>query len=285
MRKLAVICIVLSVTVAGLWSLDLSWGIKYGLGSSNLNGEDRTYELGYDIQNVGVVNAPLGYLTLNSLRSESGTAQSLGLYGSVHLVKETDSVRLQTELLWERFRYEYLFEGSALSTNSLLLATQFADTLQGSIRKTVDYLSLPLLIRLQQELTEEQQGGEYQGAYIYLGPSIGILVSNSSGSRGGIKALESNIDSFVLASQTDADAGQSYVSERRESGSDQLLSYKTDLVMGLGFGLKDIFQLGLGKDSFVFDLRYTAGLHDLGKAPIRKAFRMRSIVVSIGVML
>jgi hypothetical protein len=78
---------------------------------------------------------------------------------------------------------------------------------------------------------------------------------------------------------------QSFVSTQRENGADQLLDYKADLVMGLGFGLKDIFQLGIGKDSLVFDLRYTASLHDLGKSDLRKAFRMRSIVLSVGVLL
>ena len=285
MRKLAVICIIASLTVGGLWSLDLDWGIKYGFGSSKLTGDDRGYELGYDLETVGVVNAPLGYLTLNSRKTESGAAQNLGLWGCVNLVKKTDSVGLQAELIWERFRYEHLFEGRSLSTNSLILATEFADTLEGSIHRTVDYITLPILFRLQQELTQEQKGGQYQGAFIYLGPSFGIVLSNTSSSEGGIKALETDIEDFVLASQTDADVANSYLSQRRESGSEQLLTYKTDLVVGLGFGLKDIFQLGLGKDGFVFDLRYTAGLHDLGKANLRKAFRMRSIVVSVGVLL
>ena len=285
MRKLAVICIIALVTVGGLWSIELNWGIKYGLGSSKLTGDDRGYELGYNLESVGAVNAPLGYLTLNSRKIESGSAQNLGLFGSINLVKKTDSVGLQAELLWERFRYEHIFEGRMLSTNNILLATEFADTLEGSIQRTVDYVTLPILLRLQQELTEEQKGGQYQGAYVYLGPSFGITLSNATSSKGGIKALETDIDEFVLASQTDADVANSYVSKRRKSGSDKLLAYKTDLVMGLGFGLKDIFQLGLGKDGFVFDLRYTAGLHDLGKANLRKAFRMRSIVVSVGVLL
>jgi hypothetical protein len=58
---------------------------------------------------------------------------NLGLWGAVNLVKKTDSVGLQMELLWERFRYEHLFEAETLNTNSMLLATEFADTLEGKI--------------------------------------------------------------------------------------------------------------------------------------------------------
>ena len=285
MRKLVAVFFLVALSAGMLWSIDLEWGLKYGLGSSNLSGSEKGYELGYDISSVGAVNAPFGYLTLTSATTEAGTAQNAGVFCSFQVARKTDALRLQAELNWERFRYKYLFEESALSTDNLLLATEFPDTLKGSIRGTVDYLSLPLLIRLQQGLSEEQKDGQFQGAYIYLGPSIGFVISNQSASQGGIKALESDLDEFVLASQTDSDLSQSYASVKRESGTDKMLSYKTDLVMGLGFGLKDIFQLGIGKDGFVFDLRYTLGLHDLGKAPVNKAFRMRSIVVSIGVLL
>jgi hypothetical protein len=55
---------------------------------------------------------------------------------------------------------------------------------------------------LQQELSADQKQGKYQGAYIYLGPSLGSRLPTIP-AEGGIKALETDIDEFVLASQTD----------------------------------------------------------------------------------
>ena len=55
--------------------------------------------------------------------------------------------------------------------------------------------------------------------------------------------------------------------------------------MGAGFALKDLFGFGLGKDEFVFDLRYKGSLDDLGDSGLRDAVGLRSIMLYIGCRL
>lgn len=264
---------------------DFEWGVKYGLGGSSVIGEDAAHEIRYDISTEGVSPGDLGYLRLQSADTEGKTSHNAGLYCSFQLARKVDSVRLRTELVWHRYSYSYLYKGRAVDTNSLLLAADFGDTLTGHVDQTTDYLSLPVLFTLKQELSAEDKKGNYQGAFVYFGPSLSLLIGNKQTATGGVGALDGRVDDFVQASYTDADPTQNYASQAVNSDSDKLLAYKADLVVGLGFGLKDLFQFGIGKDEYEFDLRLTTGLHSLGNGDQRKALAFRSVVFSIGIRL
>lgn len=265
-----------------LWAGEFNWGVKYGLGTSSLHGAESDYELRYDIQQVGVVPGDFGYLKVRSRDTRSDISQQLGAYFVVPLVREHDSVSLHTELLWHRYGFRYKFADAPLATNQLLLATEFADTLKGNIDKTLDYVTLPIMLRLNQELAAEDKQNSYQGAFLYLGPSFSLLINNDTVYRDGIKALNRDVVDFAAQSQLDADLETAYTSSKVESGTDELTLLKTDFVIGAGINLKDIFKMGIGKDEFVLDLRFTTGLNDLGAVPARKAFILKSIMFSIG---
>ena len=286
MYKKTVILSVMALVFCCLWSYDVDWGIKYGMGTSNIYGDESHYEINYDISTVvSGVSSEYGYLRLESPTNEHGSSHNVGVYSSIRLTNNHDSIRLQSEMIWQRFNYTQKFEGRALNTNNLQLATEFADTLSGKITRTQDYLTIPVLLRLQQEVASDANGGSYTGAFIYAGPSISLLLSNKSTKHQGIKALDADVAELVGNSQTDSDLTQNYTSQYHENGADELLPYKFDLVMGFGFGMKDLFNFGVGKDSFILDCRFTTGINSIGDAPIRNAFKLRSFIVSLGVNL
>ncbi len=265
-----------------LSGMEFEWGIKYGAGLSSLSGDESDHELRYEIQKQSNVMEDVGYLRIRSAETKSNLAQNLGIYTSFLLSKDAHSLWFQPELLWQRYTYRYDFFGKMPETNSILLVAEFADTLNGHIDKTMDYLTLPLLFKMKQGLSAEELQGSYQGAYMYFGPSASFLLDNRATYHKGINALERKIDTFVT---DQSDATTTYSRHRVESGSDKLLDYKVDLVIGMGIGIKDIFRMGLGNDEFILDLRITAGLHSLGDAPARQAFNLRSAVLSLGYKL
>lgn len=285
MYRAGLIAILVLMSLGSLWSLELDWGIKYGLGSSILQGYDRAYELNYDLYELGTNPNYLGYIRLRSHENKDGLAQNAGLYASLPIAQQTHSVRLHTELLWHRYKYNYQFKEHAPSVSNLIFASALADTLTGRIEGTADYLSLPIFISLNQGLSEEQLQKSYQGAHIYVGPSFSLLLNQENNLYGGIKSLEAQVQNFVTASLTDDNPDDYYSYEKKQTGSDEFTDFKTDLVVGAGFALKDIFQFGLGKDEFVFDFRFTMALNDLGNAGFRDAITLRSIMFSLGCKL
>lgn len=285
MFKAGLIAILTLASLGFLGAAEFDWGLKYGLGNSSMHGGDKAYELRYDISEHTATAVNPGYIIIRSKENSGGFSQNAGAYASLLLSRKTDSVRLSTELLWHRYVYNHEFKDAIPSTSSLILAQSFGDTLRGRIEGTADYFTLPVLLRLHQELSEAQKAKSYQGAFVYLGPSISFLLNQEQALYGGISAMDQLVDSFVENSLTDADPVTYYSSKKQKVGSDSFVSTKTDLVIGAGFTLKDILQFGIGKDEFVFDFRYTIGMNELGDSGIRDAFTLRSIMLSIGCRL
>lgn len=258
-----------------LWAGDFNWGVKYGMGSSSLHGEEADYELHYDIARVGLNPPDFGYLKVRSFETKGDLSYQAGAYCSVPLFRNHDSVSLQTELLWHRYAVSHEFKDAALNTNQIVLATAFEDTLRGRIDKTLDYVTVPILIRMNQELPPEKLDRSYQGAFVYFGPSFSVLLNNDTAYQKGVKALEQKLED-------EYNDGVVYTYRKVESGTDKLSALKADIVIGAGFAVKDIFKMGLCKDEFVFDVRFTASLNDLGDTPFRNSFNLRSIMLSIG---
>mgnify|MGYP000861576780 CR=1 FL=1 len=287
MFKKAVLLSMFIIAIVGIHALDFTWGLKYGAGVSSAFGDDSRYSIHYNLNTIDNVSGTshFGYLALDSRKASSGFSQSFGPYLETQVAKKVDSVWLLSELQWHRYNYSYVFSGSALSTDNLLLSTTFADTLEGQIDQTVDYITIPLLIKLKQESIASATSEHYDGAYIYFGPSFSVLLSNKSSRQKGINALDANIADFVANSYTDADPTKVYSSSKTESASDKLLPHKIDFVVGAGFNLKNIFNLGIGKDEFFLDFRANTGLYSLGDAPTRTEFRLYSLLFSLGVKL
>ena len=170
------------------------------------------------------------------------------------------------------------FNEAEINAGSAFLVENFPGTVSGRIEHRIDYLSLPILISLNQELPEAQKEKSYQGAFAYIGPSFSYKLDQSHSAFGGISGLE-----HLAASISAANATEPYhSSEKLLNGTDELSSFKTDLVIGAGFALKDILGFGLGKDVFDFDFRFTVGLNELGDSSYRNAITLRSIMFSVG---
>ena len=285
MPKKAFLLVVFLTVIIGLFSRVYDWGVKYGMGSSSISGDDKEYNLHYDFDKIETSISSLGYLDLDSDKAKSGISQNFGAYISTMLTKKTDSVWLQSELLVQRYNFSYQFKGKTLNTNSLILHTAFGDTLNGSIKQTLDYITVPVLIKLKQEISADATGAHYGGAYIYFGPSVSMLINNQTDKFKGIKALDDDVAEFVAMSYSDSNPSQAYVSTQKESASDKVLMHKTDFVFGLGFCLNDIFNMGVGKDEFVIDCRFDTGLFPIGDAATKTKFKLYSIILSLGVKL
>jgi len=253
MNKRALLLLLPILVFCTLGAQTFEWGVRYMGGVSSLMGADDSYVLHYDLHDSGTY---YGYLKAES----------------------EDSIWLQPELLWHRYSFNYDFENRAMSSDNALLSVAFADTLKGSIHHTVDYISIPLLFKLRQEMPENRKNEQFQGAYLYFGPSYSFLLEQTQSYKDGIKDFESDLESYV--------AGNPGMSSRLcENGADQLLSHKLDLVVGTGFQLQDVFNLGLGKDTFSIDLRADVNLYSIGDAGMRKDFRMYSAMLSLGYRL
>jgi len=281
MYRAALIVIICLASMGSLWSLDLAWGIKYGIGSSTMHGNDRDYEIRYDSEYYAD-HSDDGSLIVRSQEVKDGFSQNAGLYASTKLLKKTDSLGLRAELLWHRHVFNAQFKDALISTSSVYLTENYAGNVSGRVEHTADYLSLPILISLNQELTEEQITKSFQGANVYLGPSFSFLMKQSRSTFGGVHALETELnfpEGVVVGDPT------YYVDTRVPNGTDELQSLKTDFVIGAGFTLKDILGFGLGKDVFDFDFRFNLGLNELGDADYRDVITLRSIMFSVGARL
>jgi hypothetical protein len=275
MNKRALLLLLPILVFCTLGAQTFEWGVRYMGGVSSLMGADDSYVLHYDLHDSGTY---YGYLKAESETASVGYAQGAGLYFMKRLTKEQDSIWLQPELLWHRYSFNYDFENRAMSSDNALLSVAFADTLKGSIHHTVDYISIPLLFKLRQEMPENRKNEQFQGAYLYFGPSYSFLLEQTQSYKDGIKDFESDLESYVAGNP-----GMS--SGLCENGADQLLSHKLDLVVGTGFQLQDVFNLGLGKDTFSIDLRADVNLYSIGDAGMRKDFRMYSAMLSLGYRL
>jgi len=282
MNKAVLTLALVFLSLGFLWAGSFEWGIKYGIGSSSIHGNDKDYELAYDIFQDEAGTTDLGYLRVRSNKSKAGFSQNAGIYASARIFKKIDSIKLNSEIIWHRYNFISEYENSPIQTNNVILAQSFGDSLSGNIQTTADYISLPVFISFNQELSEEAKQKQYQGAFIYGGPSFSLLLGNESKKEGGISAMDYQVKKIVMDSFSDADPLSNYSYKSQVSGFDELIQFKTDIVFGVGFGLKDLFKFGFGKDEFNFDLRFTMGLNELGDTGKRDAVTLRSIMFSIG---
>jgi len=251
------------------------WGIRYMGGISSAFGEDDSHTLRYEIENAGV---HLAYLETESNTADLTYAQGAGFYFMQCISKEKDSLWFQPELLWQRYGVRYEFEQAPLVGDNPAVLANFAPTINGHIDYTSDYISVPLLLRLKQELPEEQKQNQYQGAYIYFGPAYSYLLQQNKRIRSGVKLLDEDIAAFVSTNPGSH-------AELQESGMDKIVTHQLRLVVGTGIQLKDVFKLGLYKDTFNIDLRADMNMFKVGDAGQSKDFKLYSAMLSLGYKL
>ncbi len=285
MKRASIVALLLISTLSFLGAADFNWGIKYGLGFTGIYGADSDYELRYNIREHAATVSDYGYIKVSSSDNKMDLSQSAGLYANLRLFSKTSSIRLGTEVTWDRLVYKQQFRDKVPTTSGLGLSTVFNDKLEGHIAGTIDYFTVPLLISFNQELSEELKQEQYQGAFLYIGPSFSYLYEQTQSKSRGIDAFSQKVDDYVSNVLSNPDPTVTYSYSRQETGSDKFKEFKTDLVMGAGFALKDLFGFGLGKDEFVFDLRYKVSLDDLGDSGLRDAVGLRSIMLYIGCRL
>lgn len=272
MKKRSIVLILTIFVVCALGAQTFEWGVKYQGGVSTLMGDDDSYRLRFDLDDSG---ANFGYLQAQSKQASTEYAQGAGLYMMKRIGKEVDSFWVQSEILWQRYAFSYNFRGKLPDSDNALLSLAFSDTLKGSIYHSADYISIPILFKLRQEIPEGLGSDQFQGAYIYAGPAYSILLKHNRSNKGGVKELESSLQSYL-----NANPGMS--SYRSEYGADALISHKFDIVVGTGFQIKDVFNLGLGSDTFSIDLRGDISMFNLGDAKAGKDFRLISGILSLG---
>lgn len=267
MTKRSIMLVLSIFVVCALGAQTFEWGARYLGGVSTLTGDEDSYELRYDLKDFG-------YLQAQSAPVSSEYAQGAGLYAVKRLSKKVDSFWVQSEILWQRYAFSYDFEGKALDTDNALLSLAFPDTLSGSIYHSADYISIPLLFKMRQEMPQGRENDQFQGAYVYIGPAYSFLLEQNYSNEGGIKDLESDLQNYL-----DANPGMTAI--RSEYGADVLLSHKFDIIIGTGFQLQDVFKLGLGSDTFSIDLRGDISMFTLGDAKAGKEFRTVSGLLSL----
>jgi len=275
MNKKALLILFVMMLIGGISAESFEWGIRYMGGISSTFGKDDNHTLRYEIDDSG---AHLAYLEAESQSATPAYAQGAGFYFMKRISKGKDSLWLQPELLWQRYGLRHEYDQAALDSDNLAVLAGFAPTLDGRIDHTVDFISVPLLVKLRQEIPEDRRDEQFQGAYIYFGPAYSYLLQQTRKSKSGVKQLDEDISAYVAANP-----GYSY--ETIESGMDKLVTHQFSTVIGTGFQIKDVFRLGLYKDTFSIDLRADMSMFTIGDAGQSKDFRLYSAMLSLGYRL
>ncbi|MDD3562433.1 MAG: hypothetical protein PHR32_02010 [Candidatus Cloacimonetes bacterium] len=272
MKKRGILLFFSIFVVCALGAQTFEWGVRYLGGASTLMGDDDSYLLRFDLEDSEGYH---GYLQAESDPVSMGYAQGFGLYMMKRLSKKVDSLWLQGEFLWQRYSFSFDYEGKGIDTDNPVLGTVLPATLNGSICHSAEYISIPILFKMRQEISTGLGNDQFQGAYVYMGPALSFLLKQSYEYKDGVKDLRDSIQDYV-----DANPGMS--SQRSKYGADYLLSHKVDIVVGTGFQLKDVFKLGLGSDTFSIDLRADISILNQGRADAGKEFRLVSGMLSLG---
>jgi len=275
----------LLVLMTGLFSAEPEWGIRYGAGISTIYGENMNYTLQYDFTRV-LLNQQADrdlYLRVRSGQQRADFAQSAGLFFAIPIASEINTLFLQPELIWQNYSYRYRFREVSVESNDLSLSSIHPAPVDGYIKATMDYVTVPFLLKLQQgypRLMDENRS--IFTMYGYAGPSISFLISNDTEQMEGIDDLNTTIVNFSANSMTDADTTMYYTYARRKTAADEVVALKYGLVLGFGWNFTDVLKTGLGKDEWTLDVRFDIGLNPLGDTDYSKNFKLCGILGSIG---
>jgi hypothetical protein len=281
-----IIC--LSFLILFLYSLSavtFDWGLKYGAGVGSTYGEEQNYKLQYRFSSVAYdgSSSPLGTYVIQSKHSSIGLAQNMGLYFTFPIHEDVTNFKIQTEILWQHYDFHYSFDKENPQISDSLLAGLFNHSLTGDIETQIDYITIPVLFMLHQDITRDLQINRTRaGFFSYAGPSISFLVNHKNILNNGVEFLDDSINDFVATSQTDSDTLQSFRASKISSTTDDLVTLKYGFVIGLGWNLKELFQWGIGKDEWLIDFRFDFNINELGNSMTKNDFKLYSAICSIG---
>jgi len=274
LNKLILIACIL-FTSFGLFSFTYEWGIKYGAGVSSIHGKDLDYHLQYNFVNEDTEAS--SSLTLMSNKHKFGFAQNFGLFATFPLCSDVNTFLIQPEILWQRYSNYYWFKDVTPATDDLMLAGQFGGSVNGTVLSRMDYVTVPVLFKLQQGKPEDlKENRAIVSMFGYFGPSFSYLLDSNTYKKNDILDLDDQIQDFVDNPDND------YTYAEAETPLDNLIGLKYDLVLGFGWNLKDVIRAGCCKDEWVIDARFNLNLNALGDGDTDNNFKLYSALLSLG---
>jgi hypothetical protein len=271
--------------ICSVSALTFDWGMKYGAGIGSVYGNELNYKLQYDFSTLTYdhSSSPLGHYINLSKHGSIGISQNLGFFFRFPIHQAVTNIYLQPELLWQHYNYRYEFDKSLPQISDSLLAGLFNHALSGEVETQIDYLTIPVLLMLHQNITRDMETNKtHIGVFSYFGPSFSVLINNKNTHNNGVADLDNSINDMISTSQNDADTLHSFTYKKISSATDELVAIKYGFVVGLGWNLKDLFLWGFGKDEWVLDIRFDFNINELGNSMTQKDFKLYSSIVSLG---
>jgi hypothetical protein len=265
--------------------MTFDWGLKYGAGAGSTYGNEMNYKLRYDFSTLAYDHSTqqYGQYMIQSKHSSIGIVQNLGLYFTFPIHQAETNLLIQPELLWQHYSYQYSFDKAMPQISDSLLAGLFNHALTGNIATQLDYITIPVLFKLEQDITRDMQINTTRvGVFSYFGPSFSVLFNHKNTNNNGVADLDNAIQDFVSTSQNDADTLHAFTFKRISSASDRLVTFKYGFVIGLGWNLKDLMRWGIGKDEWVIDFRFDFNINELGDSMTKNDFKLYSAIASLG---
>ncbi|MBM4399633.1 MAG: outer membrane beta-barrel protein [Candidatus Cloacimonetes bacterium] len=283
-NKFFFLIILLSLSLT-MFASDFEWGIKYGAGVSQIHGSNLNYNLHYDFTKMDINNQIVdgGYFEVTSNKQKHGLSHNAGIFFTYPLTADRNELLFQPEILWQRYTYSYWFKDCYPVTNNYGLTWPIWGKVNGTVESRLDYVSVPLLIKMQQDKPEDTKDNHaIVSMFGYIGPSISYLFDNKTTNRKGIKTLDNAVETLIANTLTDADIHQYYEYTKALVSADKLIKIKYDLVFGFGWNIIDALKAGCGTDEWVIDFRFNLNVNPLGDSVTGNNFKLYNGLASIG---
>jgi hypothetical protein len=309
MKKQLFIIALFVLIISSIHGEIIDWGIDFGSTFSQNIGKDDVYRINYKVnQNLSFIDTTspdstvisdkilIGEYLLTSDVMEIKPSFSFGVFLRYKLSGGRNSFIFQPEVHWTRNTYEFKFGDYEPFINyyygfieyQLYDETFYYHLIDGSevmenaddyrfrkISTTVDYIKIPLLLKLQREFFKEDKINIVMNeGFLYVGPSISIKIMDNTDLS---DALENYFDNY-----DDLDSLTSYSASKVSSSIDKIKTLQFDLVFGVGWKFTNVFGIGMGKDSFSIDLRNSINLHNISDAKENYDIKFYTFNILIG---
>jgi hypothetical protein len=309
MKKQLFIIALFVLIISSIHGEIIDWGIDFGSTFSKNIGEDNVYSINYKVyQNLSFIDTTspdstvisdeilIGEYLLTSDVMEIKPSFSFGVFLRYKLSEGRNSFIFQPEVHWTRNTYEFnfrdyvplissyndsiqyqlydetfynhLFDGSTMMQNADIFSFK-------KVLTTVDYIKIPLLLKLQREFIKEDKINIVTNeGFLYVGPSINIKIMDNTDLS---DALENYFDNY-----DDLDSLTSYSSSKVSSSVDKIKTLQFDLVFGIGWKFNNVFGIGMGKDSYSIDIRNSINLHNVSDAKENNDIKFYTFNILVG---
>ena len=285
MIKKLFLLITLLAVLAALSAAKIEWGIKYGAGVSSIHGSDLNYNRHYEITETiyDTLSQGLGYLQARSNQQKPSFSQNFGLFATIPLTGDRNLLLLQPEILWQRYTYSYWYRDAHPESDDFVLQWMFPDQIDGFVDAKLDYVTVPVLFKLQQDSPEdEKENHAIVSMYGYFGPSFSFLLKDKLNYRGGILDFDQHVAEYMDGTTADPDTTRYYSAALTPASQENLIKTKYDLVFGFGWNLRDALKIGWGSDEWVIDARFNLNVNPLGDGNFGNNFKLYNALLSLG---